>query len=101
MPPEPILPIRPAPDHAPTDPVEEPPAPEAAGHEARAAAAEALEALLTPREAAKLLKVSDSWLWQNTAPRGAGVPCLKLGRAVRYAPADLREFLGRLRREAN
>ena len=78
-------------DAAPAGPVEGPPATQAGG----------LERLLTPHEAAKLLAVSQSWLWQNTAPRGVCVPCLKLGRAVRYAPADLREFLGRLRREAN
>jgi hypothetical protein len=86
MPAEPILPLRPPPDPGSTvEGLRD--RPDAVG----------LEPLLILREAAKLLKVSESWLWQNTAPRGAGVPCLKLGRSVRYAPADLAEFLNGLR----
>jgi hypothetical protein len=89
---ESILPIHHAPDPAPqVEPLQN--CPEAGLSRAP------LESLLTPREAAKLLKVSESWLWQNTAPRGAGVPCLKLGRSVRYAPADLAAFINGLRSE--
>jgi hypothetical protein len=89
-----LLPLRPAP--APTPSVENLSDRPEAGRPAAL-----LEALLTPREAAERLKVSESWLWQNTAPRGAGVPCLKLGRSVRYEPAALAEFLSGLRSERN
>ena len=54
-----------------------------------------LEPLLTRREAAALLRMSESWLWQATR-RGA-VRCVKIGRAVRYDRRDLGEFVDRLR----
>jgi predicted DNA-binding transcriptional regulator AlpA len=56
-----------------------------------------MDALLSLRDAAKLLAVSESWLWKNTLPRGAGVRPVKLGRTVRYDPRDLREFIDRQR----
>jgi hypothetical protein len=45
--------------------------------------------LLTPKEAAKLLKVSASWLAKGRM-RGDGPPFIKLGlRAIRYSEAAL------------
>jgi hypothetical protein len=44
--------------------------------------------LLTAREAARALRVSPRTLWAMTAPRGP-VPCVRLGRRLHYAPADL------------
>jgi excisionase family DNA binding protein len=57
----------------------------------------AIENSMTPllvdvREAARLLSCSDRTLWSLTAPRGP-IPCLRLGRAVRYAIADLEAFI--------
>ncbi len=46
---------------------------------------------LRPREAAKLLAVSERTLWALSAPRGP-LPCAKIGRAVRYRMEDLQEF---------
>jgi hypothetical protein len=82
MPPEPILPIRPVPD--PARPEE--PAP---------ANAAPLEPLLTLREAAAVLRMSPSWLWQAT--RRGEVKCRRFGRAVRYEPQALRYFIDRAR----
>jgi excisionase family DNA binding protein len=84
MPAEPIFPIRPTPDPAPSvEALRD--RPEAVG----------LEPLLTPREAAALLRMSESWLWQAT--RRGDVRCVRIGRAVRYDRRDLAEFVDRLR----
>jgi excisionase family DNA binding protein len=51
--------------------------------------------LLTPAEAARMLAVSPRTLWGLTA--AGEVPAVRIGRAVRYAVADLREYVERLR----
>jgi predicted DNA-binding transcriptional regulator AlpA len=48
--------------------------------------------LLTPKEAAKLLKVSVSWL-AKARMRGDGPPYLLLGRAVRYSEGALLQWM--------
>jgi excisionase family DNA binding protein len=48
--------------------------------------------LLTPREAAKALAVCEKTLYTLTAPRGP-LPCVRLGRAVRYSVVALRDFI--------
>ena len=51
--------------------------------------------LLTVSEASKALSISQRTLWALTAPRGP-LPAVRIGRrAVRYDPADLREFIDR------
>lgn len=52
--------------------------------------------LLTPRDAAKAMAVCEKTLWNLTQPRGT-LPAVKLGRAVRYDPADLQAFIGRMK----
>ena len=47
--------------------------------------------LVPPREAARLLSISERTLWTFTK-RGA-IPAVKIGRAVRYDQADLRAFV--------
>ena len=47
--------------------------------------------LLTAREAAKALALSDRKLWGLTKSRA--IPCVRIGRAVRYDPTDLRKFV--------
>jgi predicted DNA-binding transcriptional regulator AlpA len=44
--------------------------------------------LLTPKEAAKLLRVSLSWL-AKARMRGDGPPYIQIGRAIRYSEAAL------------
>jgi len=48
--------------------------------------------LLTPKEAAKLLKVSQSWL-AKARVRGDGPPYIKFGKPVRYTEAALLAWL--------
>jgi excisionase family DNA binding protein len=93
MPPDAIL-IRPtsAPDIAPllADPM---------AHLSDRPEAHAVEPLLVPaREAARLLAVSERTLWGLT--RRGEVPCVRIGRAVRYDPRDLAAYVERLRAPA-
>lgn len=49
-------------------------------------------ALLTPKEAARLLKVSLSWL-AKARMRGDGPPFIKIGRSIRYSEAALIQWM--------
>jgi predicted DNA-binding transcriptional regulator AlpA len=53
---------------------------------------EGLAALLTPKETARLLKVSLSWL-AKARMRGDGPPFIKIGRAIRYLEAALIQWM--------
>jgi excisionase family DNA binding protein len=48
--------------------------------------------LLTPKEAAKLLKVSVSWL-AKARMRGDGPPYIRIGRSIRYSEAALLQWM--------
>ncbi len=48
--------------------------------------------LLTPKEAARLLKVSVSWLAKSRM-RGDGPPYMKVGRSIRYTEAALLQWM--------
>jgi excisionase family DNA binding protein len=48
--------------------------------------------LLTPNEAAKLLKVSVSWL-AKARMRGDGPPYIRIGRSIRYSEAALLQWM--------
>ena len=47
--------------------------------------------LVTPREAARLLAVSERTLWSLAA--AGEIPRVRIGRAVRYRVADLRAYV--------
>lgn len=47
--------------------------------------------LVTPREAARLLSVSERTLWSIAA--AGEIPRVRIGRAVRYRVADLRAYV--------
>lgn len=51
--------------------------------------------LVDAREAARLLCISDRTLWTMT-DRGV-IPCIRIGRAVRYSVDDLRSWIARSR----
>jgi excisionase family DNA binding protein len=51
--------------------------------------------LLTPKHAAELLAISPRKLWSLTA--SGDVPCVRIGRSVRYDVADLAEFVETLK----
>lgn len=48
--------------------------------------------LLTAREAAKSLAISTRSLWSLTQPRGP-LPCVRIGRSVRYDFRDLEKWI--------
>jgi predicted DNA-binding transcriptional regulator AlpA len=50
------------------------------------------ERLLTPREAADFLRVSESWL-AKARMRGDGPPFLRIGRSIRYRQSDLLRWM--------
>ena len=50
------------------------------------------ERLLTPRDAANLLRLSLSWL-AKARMRGDGPPYVKLGRAIRYSEGALMQWM--------
>lgn len=57
---------------------------------------EVIPSLLTEKQAARVLGVSIACLRDGRARIARGrirVPVLKIGRLIRYDPADLREFL--------
>ena len=54
--------------------------------------AENTKLLLSAREAAIALSVSEKTLWTNSCPRGT-IPVVRLGRSVRYSVEALREFV--------
>lgn len=56
--------------------------------------------LLTIREAAARLGISERKLWGLTMPRGP-LPCVRIGQCVRYVPDDLDEFIAAMRTTTN
>lgn len=55
--------------------------------------------LLTAAQAAKVLAISPRTLWTLTDT--GVVPCVRLGRSVRYSTDDLREVIRKNRRGTN
>lgn len=47
--------------------------------------------LVRPPEAARLLAISSRKLWSLTA--GKEIPCVRIGRVVRYDLAELRDWI--------
>jgi len=54
--------------------------------------ANTIDPMLHPRDAAKFLGVSESWLAKSRL-RGDGPRYVKVGRAVRYLVSALREYI--------
>ncbi|MHC4520305.1 MAG: helix-turn-helix domain-containing protein [Planctomycetota bacterium] len=49
--------------------------------------------LLSPREAARALRISERTLFSLT--KNGDVPCVRIGRLVRYAPSALQDWIER------
>jgi excisionase family DNA binding protein len=47
--------------------------------------------LLTPSEAAAALRISPRLLWSKT--KIGEIPCVRIGKAVRYAPTALQQWI--------
>ena len=52
--------------------------------------------LLTVREAAAFLVLSERKVWSITAPRG-DLPAVRINRSIRYSITDLESFIDRCR----
>lgn len=59
----------------------------------------ALPGLLTIGQTAEALAVCERTVWLMT--RRGDLPAVKIGRAVRYDPADVRAFIERQKQETN
>ena len=68
-----------------SNPLQSPPSKAAAHIDCR-------DRLLTPREAADLLRLSPSWL-AKARMRGDGPPYVKMGRSVRYGEGVLHQWM--------
>ena len=68
------------------------PAPNAPAREASRS-----DPLLTPKEAARFMRVSESWL-AKARMRGDGPPYVQIGRAIRYQQSDLIAYIRSRRR---
>ena len=54
----------------------------------------AIEHLLTPEEAAEILRVKVSWLYQHTRRRTQDrIPFVKIGRYLRFREQDLMAYI--------
>jgi hypothetical protein len=49
------------------------------------------EILVRPRDAARALAISERKLWDLTKLKI--IPCVRIGRAVRYSPLDLQAWI--------
>lgn len=59
------------------------------------------ERLLTVRDAANVLRLSESWL-AKARMRGDGPPFVKIGRSIRYSEGAMREWVqGQTRRSTS
>jgi excisionase family DNA binding protein len=54
--------------------------------------------LVRPSEAARLLAISERSLWAFT--QAGEIPCIRIGRSVRYCPADLAAWIASRKQEA-
>ena len=52
--------------------------------------------LLTAREAAAFLQLSERTIWEISGPRG-DLPAIRIGRSVRYSQTDLADYVERHR----
>jgi hypothetical protein len=52
--------------------------------------------LLSTRDAARFLGISERYLWEISSPRGP-VPCVRMRNVVRYDPADLKQAVERFK----
>ena len=58
------------------------------------------ERLLTVHEVAELLRVPASWVYERTRRRGnERIPHVKMGKYVRFRPAEVEAYLEGLHRE--
>jgi len=58
-----------------------------------------MERLLTPREVAQILNVSAAWVYDHADRKRPQIPSVRLGKAVRFRPEDVRTFIEEMTRK--
>ena len=58
-----------------------------------------MERLLTPREVAQILNVSAAWVYDHADRKRPVIPSVRLGKAVRFRPEDVRTFIEEMTRK--
>lgn len=58
-----------------------------------------MERLLTPREVAQILSVSAAWVYDHADRKRPVIPSVRLGKAVRFRPEDVRTFIEEMTRK--
>jgi excisionase family DNA binding protein len=59
-----------------------------------------MEKLLTVEEVAKILNVSVAWVYDHADRKRPQVPSVRLGKAVRFRPEDVEQFIREMTRRA-
>jgi excisionase family DNA binding protein len=52
-----------------------------------------MEKLLTAEQVAQLLNVSTAWVYDHADRKRPAIPCVRLGKSVRFRPEDVRTFI--------
>ena len=52
-----------------------------------------MEKLLNAEEVAQILHVSTAWVYDHADRKRPAIPCVRLGKAVRFQPEDVRRFI--------
>jgi excisionase family DNA binding protein len=52
-----------------------------------------MEKLLTAEEVAQILNVSTAWVYDHADRKRPAIVCVRLGKAVRFRPEDVRTFI--------
>lgn len=55
-----------------------------------------LQRLLTAREVAQILNVSAAWVYDHADRKQPRLPIVRLGKAVRFRPADIHAFIEKM-----
>ena len=55
-----------------------------------------IQRLLTVHEVAQILNVSSAWVYDHADRKQPRIPIIRLGKAVRFRPADIHEFIEKM-----
>jgi excisionase family DNA binding protein len=55
-----------------------------------------MDKLLTASEVAKMLSVSTAWVYDHAHRKQPLIPSVRLGKAVRFRPMDVEEFIEKM-----
>jgi excisionase family DNA binding protein len=58
-----------------------------------------MDKLLTAAEVAQILHVSTAWVYDHADRKQPAISCVRLGKAVRFRPEDVRNFIEAMSRQ--